>query len=106
MKTFRFLSIIVIAVFVISACGAQEPAAAANPPLRIAVNLWPGLYPAAIAQEQGFFEKHNVPVEIHYYESYPQTYADLLVGKVDGLSAIVGDMLLINNQKSLKFVFP
>jgi NitT/TauT family transport system substrate-binding protein len=106
MKTFRFLSIIVIAVFVISACGAQEPAAAANPPLRIAVNLWPGLYPAAIAQEKGFFTKHNVQVEIIYYESYPQTYADLLVGKVDGLSAIVGDTLLINNQKSLKFVFP
>ena len=106
MKTFRFISIILLAVFVMSACGGQTPAAAANPPLRIAVNLWPGLYPAAIAQEKGFFAKHNVQVQIIYYESYPQTYADLLVGKVDGLSAIVGDTLLINNQKSLKFVFP
>src|SRR5690349_22499630 len=106
MKTFRFISIILLAVFVMSACGGQTPAAAANPPLRIAVNLWPGLYPAAIAQEQGFFVKHHVQVQIIYYESYPQTYADLLVGKVDGLSAIVGDTLLINNQKNLKFVFP
>jgi len=106
MKLFRFISIILIAIFVISACGAQAPAAPANPPLRIAVNLWPGLYPAAIAQEEGFFSKHNVQVQIVYYESYPQTYADLLVGKVDGLSAIVGDTLLINNQKNLKFVFP
>ena len=89
-----------------AACGASAPVASANPPLRIAVNMWPGLYPAAIAQEQGFFAKHNVQVEIHYYESYPDTYGDLLVGKVDGLSAIVGDTLLINNQKSLKFVFP
>ena len=105
MKTHRFVSVLVLIAFLLVACGA--PAASTNKsPLRIAVNLWPGLYPAAIAQEQGFFAKHNVQVEIHYYESYPQTYADLVVGKVDGLSAIVGDMLLINNQTDLKFVFP
>jgi NitT/TauT family transport system substrate-binding protein len=103
-----FISKVSILIFVmallVSACG--EAPEVVNSPLRIAVNMWPGLYPAAIAQEQGFFAKHNVQVEIHYYESYPQTYADLVVGKVDGLSAIVGDMLLINNQTKLKFVFP
>ena len=105
MKVYRFISILVLAVLLLTACGA--PAESANKsPLRIAVNLWPGLYPAAIAQEQGFFAKHNVQVEIHYYESYPDTYADLVVGKVDGLSAIVGDMLPIDNQTKLKFVFP
>jgi len=107
MKTYRFISILVIATFLLAACGAPAtPAVSVNPPLRIAVNMWPGLYPAAIAQEQGFFAKHSVQVEIHYYESYPQTYTDLLLGKVDGLSAIVGDTLLINNQTKLKFVFP
>ena len=103
-KKIHVIGMIVAIVLVLSACG--TPAVSAKPPLRLAVNLWPGLYPAAIAQEQGFFAKHNVPVEIHYYESYPQTYADLVVGKVDGLSAIVGDVLLINNQTKLKFVFP
>ena len=105
MKTYRFVYILVLAAFLMAACGGPAPAADKSP-LRIAVNMWPGLYPAAIAQEQGFFAKHNVQVEIHYYESYPQTYADLVVGKVDGLSAIVGDVLLINNQTDLKFVFP
>jgi len=106
MKKLNFVSIPLITMFLLVACGAQAPVAPANPPLRLAVNLWPGLYPAAVAQEQGFFAKHNVQVEIHYYESYPDTYSDLLLGKVDGLSAIVGDTLLINNQKNLKFVFP
>ena len=106
MKKFNFISILLIATFILAACGGAPAEEANKTPLRIAVNLWPGLYPAAIAQEQGFFAKHNVQVEIHYYESYPQTYADLVVGKVDGLSAIVGDMLLINNQTKLKFVFP
>jgi NitT/TauT family transport system substrate-binding protein len=107
MKKFSIVSIVLIVTFLLAACGTPAtPAASANPPLRIAVNMWPGLYPAAIAQEQGFFAKHNVQVEIHYYEAYPDTYGDLLLGKVDGLSAIVGDTLLINNQKNLKFVFP
>jgi ABC-type nitrate/sulfonate/bicarbonate transport system substrate-binding protein len=104
MKKFRFVSIVLIVMFLLSACG--TPTKTTKTPLRIAVNMWPGLYPAAVAQEEGFFAKYNVQVEIHYYESYPQTYADLVVGKVDGLSAIVGDVLLINNQKKLKFVFP
>ena len=99
-----FISKVSIVIFVtalfVSACGSARPEAV-NPPLRIAVNLWPGLYPAAIAQEQGIFAKHGVDVEIVYYESYPQTYADLVVGKVHGVSAIVGDMLLINNQTKL-----
>jgi NitT/TauT family transport system substrate-binding protein len=106
MKKFNFISIISSITFLLAACGAAAPAASANPPLRIAVNLWPGLYPAAIAQEEGLFAKHHVQVEIHYYESYPDTYGDLLLGKVDGLSAIIGDTLLINSQTSLKFIFP
>jgi ABC-type nitrate/sulfonate/bicarbonate transport system substrate-binding protein len=52
MKTHRFVSVLVLIAFLLVACG--TPAASTNKsPLRIAVNLWPGLYPAAIAQEKG-----------------------------------------------------
>lgn len=104
MKAYRFVSILVAAAFMLAACGGS-PVASTKPPLRLAVNLWPGLYPAAIAQEQGFFAKHNVPVEIIYYESYPQTYADLVSGKVDAVSAVIGDVVVISNQMNLKFIF-
>ncbi|HXD08990.1 MAG TPA: ABC transporter substrate-binding protein [Anaerolineales bacterium] len=104
MRTYRFVSILVAAAFLLVACGGT-PVASTKSPLRLAVNLWPGLYPAAIAQEQGFFAKHNVPVEISYYESYPQTYADLVSGKVDAVSAVIGDVVVISNQTNLKFVF-
>jgi NitT/TauT family transport system substrate-binding protein len=106
MKNFRFGSVLLITAFILAACGTSAAPASANPPLRIAVNLWPGLYPAAIAQKQGFFTKHNVTVDLIYYESYPQTYADLVAGKVDGVSAIVGDELLISGQMNLNFIFP
>ena len=104
MKNFRLISVLSIAFFLLAACGSQP--AVTKSPLRIAVNLWPGLYPAAIAQEEGIFAKHNVNVELVYYESYPQTYADLVAGKVDGVSAIVGDELVMSNQMNLNFIFP
>lgn len=104
MKNFRFILIILIAIISLSAC--ETPAKPTAAPLRIAVNLWPGLYPAAIAQEQGFFAKHNVNVKLIYYNTYTDTYADLVANKIDGLSAIVGDMLPINIQKNIQFIFP
>lgn len=106
MKILRSVSILLVVAFLLSGCGAAPAASSVKTPLRIAVNLWPGLYPAAIAQEKGLFAKHNVPVELIYYESYPKTYADLVAGKVDGLSVIVGDVLVISNKMDLKFIFP
>lgn len=104
MKNLRLVFILLMTAFLLAACGGAPQQA--NPPIRLAVNLWPGLYPAAIAQEQGFFAQHNVQVELSYYESYPQTYADFVAGKVDALSVVIGDMLVISNQTNLRFVFP
>jgi NitT/TauT family transport system substrate-binding protein len=103
-KNFRFIAILLITTFVLAACGTQT-VEEDKAPIRLAVNLWPGLYPSAIAQEQGIFAKHNVQVDIHYYESYPQTYADLVAGKVDAVSAVIGDVVVMSNQTNLKFVF-
>ncbi len=105
MKFLRFTFPIAIIVFLLSACGAA-PIKRPTPPLRIAVNLWPGLYPLAIAQEEGFFTKHNVSVEIKYYDAYANTYADLIAEKIDGASIIVGDVLPISAQKDVQLIFP
>lgn len=103
MKTLRFATLLMITALLLSACGGN--AAPANPPLRIAMTLWPGVYPAAIAQQQGFFAKHNVQVELVPYENYPQSYVDLASGKLDGVAAVIGDALLISDSTKLKFVF-
>ena len=104
MKTFRYVALIMIAALLLSACGASAPAEDKTP-LRVAASLWPGVYPMAVAQDQGFFAKHNVQVEITYYENYPQTYADFAANKLDGLDVVPGDALLISEKKPLKFVF-
>lgn len=105
MKLFRITFTLLIVILLLSACGAT-PTKQPNPPLRIAVNLWPGLYPLAIAQEKGFFAKHNVNVEIKYYNAYANTYADLIAEKIDGVSVIIGDVLPISAQKDVRLIFP
>ncbi len=105
MKLFRITFTLLMIIPLLSACGAA-PTKPANPPLRIAVNLWPGLYPAAIAQEEGFFAKHNVNVQLIYYDAYPNTYPDLVADKIDGLSVVIGDILPISTQKNIRFIFP
>lgn len=105
MKKMRRSLVILVFVMLLSACGATptpKPAA----PLRIGVNLWPGLYPAAIAKEKGIFAKHNVDIELIYYASYPDVYSDLVANKVDGISVIIGDILPISTQKNIQMIFP
>jgi ABC-type nitrate/sulfonate/bicarbonate transport system substrate-binding protein len=102
MKTFRFLSIILIAVFVISACGA--PAAQAKPPLKIGWSLWPGWYPIVIAQEKGFFAKHNVEVEPVFYSAYAATLPEFSSGKLDGVGLVVGDVIPLIKKNNAKIV--
>ena len=102
MKTHRFLSILVIATFILSACGGT--AVEKNPPLKVGWSLWPGWYPLVIAQEQGFFEKHGVEVEITFYPLYGQTLAELDSGKVDAGGLVVGDALPLATEGKAKIV--
>lgn len=91
---FRTFSILIFVAFLLSACNVTSNQ---HPPeditIRVPFTIWPGNYPIAIAQEQGFFTKHGVKVEIIYAETYPQTYIDYASGKVDALGVSIGDLL-------------
>jgi NitT/TauT family transport system substrate-binding protein len=104
MKKFNSVSIILIAVFLLAACGAQAPAVSANPPLRVGWTLWPGWYPIVIAQEKGFFAKHGVTVEPVFYSNYEAVYPDLVSGKLDGAVSGFYDLLVPASQAPLKVV--
>lgn len=105
MKRIGLICIFLVWSILFSACGAAATPKP-NRPLKIGVNLWPGLYPAAIAKEKGIFAKHNVDVELVYYASYPDEASDLVANKVDGISVIIGDILSTSTQKDIQFVFP
>jgi len=101
MKTHRFLSILVIAAFILSACGASVEK---NPPLKVGWSLWPGWYPLVIAEEQGLFEKHGVEVELAFYPLYGQTLAELDSSKIDAGGLVVGDALPLATEGKVKIV--
>ncbi len=63
MKAHRLVSTLILAAFILSACGASAAPAADPPPLKVGWSLWPGFYPMLIAKEKGFFEAHGVMVE-------------------------------------------
>lgn len=103
MKTYRFLSIFLVAAFILSACGASAPAEE-KPPLKVGWSLWPGWYPLLIAQEKGFFQKHDVEVDLTFYSMYSQTLPELDSGKTDAAVMVVGDALQLATQGNTKIV--
>jgi NitT/TauT family transport system substrate-binding protein len=101
MKTYRFLSLLVLVMLLLSACGAQAPE---RPPLKVGWSLWPGWYPLVIAQEKGFFEKHGLEVELSFYPLYGQTLSELDSGKVDAGALVVGDALPLTTDGNTRIV--
>lgn len=96
MKTCRILSLMTVAAaLLLAACGVTTAPAQQRPPLKVSWSIWPGLYPLVIAQEEGFFARHGVPVEIVVYDAYTTAYTDFASGKVDGSEMVLGDLLLL-----------
>lgn len=103
MKTHRItLSITLAAAFWLAACGAATPTP--RPPLTVSWTVWPGYYPLAIAQQQGFFAKHGVSVEIVVYDAYTTAFTEYASGNMDGSEMVLGDLLLLLNKRDSKAV--
>lgn len=104
-KFSRIFSALLLATLILSACsGAGNSSASTNPPLKVAWTLWPGWYPIIIAQEQGFFAKHNVSVEAIRYDNYAAVYPDMASQKIDGAVSGLYDLLVPASQTPLKVV--
>ena len=102
-KRFVILSIVLTVTVWLAGCGAATPAAP-RPPLMLSWTVWPGYYPLAIAQQQGFFAKHGVSVKIVVYDAYTTAYTDYASGKLDGSEMVIGDLLLLVNRRDSKAV--
>lgn len=104
MKTYRMILLLTV-VTVLTACGSSSlPTAVPRPPLTVSWTIWPGYYPLAIAQQQGFFSKHGVAVKIVVYDEYTKAVRDFSAGKVDGSEMVLGDLLLILGKRPSKAI--
>ncbi len=104
-RTFPFALIgLMLIALVLTGCNATAASKSERPPLKVAVNVWPGDYPMAIAQQQGFFAKHGVEVEIVYSADYPQAITDYASGKVDAMNIALGDLMPLISRRDSKVV--
>jgi len=103
-RILRIFSCLIVASVLLSACAGTSASAPANPPLRIAWNLWYGYYPLVIAAEKGLFEKHGVQVEPVFYDTYANQAPDLASGMVDGAMTVLSDTLFDSLSNDVQVV--
>lgn len=89
----------------LAGCGLLPETNAPPPqPLRIEFTEWWGDYTLVIAQQQGFFQKHGVPVELVYYPLYSRALSDLAARRIDGGLLSIGDAISVSKYTDVKVV--
>ena len=64
-----------------------------NTPIVIGYSNWAGWWPWAIAESEGLFAKHNVDVELKWYDDYTRSMEDLANGYIDGNCQTLNDTI-------------
>jgi NitT/TauT family transport system substrate-binding protein len=84
---------LVLLTLVITACSkAPEPPT----PIKIGINVWPGYAHAYIAQKKGFFEKHQVMVELQLKPDITDVIKLYRSNEIDGFFGVFSDVITIN----------
>jgi len=81
-------------------------------PIILGYSNWAGWWPWAIAEEEGLFAKHNVQVELRWYDNYSKSMEELAAGHIDAncqtlndtisfaQSAVKGEVAVLVNDNS------
>ena len=64
-----------------------------SPSIVIGYSNWAGWWPWAIAESEGLFAKHNIDVEMRWYDNYSESMEDLANGYIDGNSQTLNDTI-------------
>ena len=97
MKHLRILFVIMLGALLVAACGpAATPAETVT--LKIAVLPIIDTLPLYVAQQQGFFAKHNVEVELVPVASAPERVQLVASGQVDGTINETLSVMLFNKE--------
>lgn len=59
--------------------------------VRLGFSAWPGWFPWQVAQDQGIFKQHNVPVDLKWFDGYLESINTLNAGQIDTNSQTLGD---------------
>ncbi len=104
MKIFRFISIILITVFLTSACGAAAPAASESLPLKVAWLTYNGYGPFFVAQGKELFQKHGVQVQGVQADTTAGEFIDLSGNAADCALVVFSDTVPVAEKNDIKVV--
>lgn len=64
-----------------------------GPTIVLGYSSWPGWWPWAIAEQEGLFAKHNVNVQLKWFDSYVASMEALAAGQLDGNCQTLNDTI-------------
>ena len=92
MKKWLLTITIALGLLVLTACGDESnDANAAGKPIKIGFSALPSWYLWHLVEEKGFFEKHDVNVELVWFPVYADSLSALNTGEIDGNSQAMFD---------------
>jgi NitT/TauT family transport system substrate-binding protein len=59
--------------------------------VRLGFSAWPGWFPWQVAQDEGIFKRHNLPVDLKWFDGYLESISTLTAGQIDANSQTLGD---------------
>ncbi len=99
----------VLLIFSLAACGTSGETSGSsgkNKPVKIGFSALPSWYLWHLVEEKGFFEKHDVDVELVYFPVYADSLSALNTGEIDGNSqALIDTLAPLEKGIKLKSVF-
>src|SRR5258706_14420345 len=104
MKTYRFISSLVIVAFILSACGAAAPAASEQLPLKVAWLTYNGYGPFFVAQGKELFQKHGVQVQGVQADTTAGEFIDLSGNAADCALVVFSDTVPVAEKNDIKVV--
>lgn len=94
MKSKRWMGLLLSAIIMIS--WSTMPAHAAQPPLKVGVNLWVGWMPWWIVKEKDLLKKNGANAELVFFGVQSDSMTALAAGHLDACSLATNDVVTIN----------
>jgi NitT/TauT family transport system substrate-binding protein len=73
--------------------GADPDAEVTGEPLTIGYSAWPGWFPLAVAEQEGFFEDAGLDVELRFFADYLGSLDAMAAGELDGNTQTLNDTM-------------
>lgn len=94
-RAIRIIPLLYLMLFAVSA-----PAAAAQAPLQVGINLWVGWMPWWIVEQKGLLKAHNVNAKLRFFGVQSESMNALASGHLDACSLATNDVISVNKAKA------